>query len=195
MTWSLVNIADGNLDAEAFNSGDIYQFKYQVPVNGLVTIFTTIASSLSNIPIVCHLISLFEVVWFYGVFCPLQFVYFRGPSLWGWGFWDGRHPHDICAELVGYKIRFSERHGSQLCHDMLVRKLETFIALFWIYVYLFILLWSIRIVVSFIHRKCTGIGRSKYKSIYKTRLVNTMTPTSEMSKSASSPSKHYKFKQ
>ena len=162
-----------------FNAGDIYQVKYSVPDNRFTELLGVIFSFLLGLPGASHVIGLLEFLWYWGVFRVLEYVYFRGPSLWGWGFWDGRHSYDICNELVDYKLRFSDHQGVVMCNDMLVKKLETFITMFGIAVYIIAMYLLIR------HKCCKSSYKSSnvcYENIKKsrytrTRIVNTPTPT------------------
>lgn len=60
---------------------------------------------------------------------PLRLLYFDGPAWSGWGFWEGRAPDDVCAELThvdGSHWRGTEQ-GRMACTDLLERKFAAFV--------------------------------------------------------------------
>ena len=60
---------------------------------------------------------------------PLRILYFNGPAWSGWGFWEGRPPDDICAELTHVDARhWRDDHpaGPDACADLLDRKFSAF---------------------------------------------------------------------
>jgi len=95
--------------------------------------------------------------WLYNwlVVNPVRKLYFSGPVVYGYGFWGGREPEDICAELTGV----SARHWSdnrERCVDLLEKQLyavviavETFAHLWILYKVLNlvsrVVLWKLRI--------------------------------------------------
>ena len=62
------------------------------------------------------------VVW------PLWVLYFRGPALGGVGFYRGRPPADICAQLTGVDASFwaSGADAARQCDRLLQRDFEAF---------------------------------------------------------------------
>lgn len=59
------------------------------------------------------------------MFNPLRFLYFRGPVWGGYGFWEGKPPEDICAEITSVGAHHW-RTWSDECRDLLERKLMAF---------------------------------------------------------------------
>lgn len=169
--WDSLN----DYDRKLFSAGLSYQFKYTAqPSSSFVRLFKFMLDVIKSVPFLYDLIL---DIWYYGVISPLQYIYFRGPKLMGWGFWDGMHPHDICSELTNHKMRFVSGEHDATCHSMLVNKFESFLVLFLIFIY-------VLCIVVFV-KKCTK-GSSKSKVIYtprfsgSTRIVSTPTPTPTM---------------
>ena len=59
---------------------------------------------------------------------PLRLLYLRGPAWSGWGFWEGRPPDDICAELTHVDARHwrDDLSGPAACDDLVDRKFQAF---------------------------------------------------------------------
>ena len=93
---------------------------------------------------------------FHWVLWMCEHAYFHGPGLWGWGFWHGMPPHDICALLVGNNLLdsryFTHPDHIPLCEQMLRRKYELFLfnmlLLLHIVCMVFLILWC--------RRRCRG---------------------------------------
>jgi hypothetical protein len=58
----------------------------------------------------------------------LSRLYFNGPSLFGYGFWEGRRKTEICDEISGRALgpRFWEGNNQVECEFLLGRKLNAF---------------------------------------------------------------------
>jgi hypothetical protein len=70
---------------------------------------------------------------------PLQKLYFAGPQLYGAiGFWGGREPEDICAELTNVGAHFWAEHTDQ-CAGLLDKQFNAFLIAIETFVYLFLL--------------------------------------------------------
>lgn len=58
---------------------------------------------------------------------PLRTLYFKGPSWGHWGFWEGRGPDDVCAELTRVEAtHWNTELGQMACQDLLERKFSAF---------------------------------------------------------------------
>ncbi len=59
---------------------------------------------------------------------PLRWLYLQGPALGGWGFWEGRPPGDICAELTHLPAEhfLNEPEGAAQCGSLVERKFVAF---------------------------------------------------------------------
>jgi len=59
---------------------------------------------------------------------PLKKLYFGGPSLGGWGFWEGAQEEDICASLTHVDAIHwsSSKEGAEMCQSLLDRKFTAF---------------------------------------------------------------------
>ena len=58
---------------------------------------------------------------------PLRALYFDGPDLYGHGFWGGRNPEDICAQLSSVPADTWKNRMSDECQSMLERKFRSFL--------------------------------------------------------------------
>ena len=54
-------------------------------------------------------------------------MYFGGPAWNGWGFWEGRPPDDVCAELTHVDGAHWRHDGSEACAELLERKFAAFV--------------------------------------------------------------------
>ncbi len=60
------------------------------------------------------------------VWRPLIYLYFRGPAYYGYGFWNGKNPIDICAQLTNLSSQHLHRHPLE-CADLLFHQLDAFL--------------------------------------------------------------------
>ena len=60
---------------------------------------------------------------------PLRLLYLRGPAWSGWGFWEGRPPDDICADLTHVDARHwrDDLGGPAACAALVDRKFSAFV--------------------------------------------------------------------
>jgi len=56
---------------------------------------------------------------------PLRTLYFKGPSVHGYGFWGGVDPADACAQLTGVSALVWDLQTAA-CHDLLERNFFSF---------------------------------------------------------------------
>lgn len=143
---------------------------YEPPSNSLTEGVAWVWGYAHGLPGVAYISDFVEVVLYWFVLWPLEYIYFRGPALGGWGFWDGMHPHDICAVLTGHRIRFSDGSKDLECQDLLRRKVQGFAGTLLVCGYACIALSLIR-KVRWRSRGSSSRNRST------TRLVDTPTPT------------------
>ena len=57
---------------------------------------------------------------------PLRMLYFDGPELGGYGFWGGRPPEDVCAEMSGLSSRAALLNPDG-CTELLERRFAAFL--------------------------------------------------------------------
>jgi hypothetical protein len=59
---------------------------------------------------------------------PLKFLYFRGPSLDGYGFWESLPPEEICTRLTNVDAHFwvSSESARAACDGLIERKFDAF---------------------------------------------------------------------
>ena len=180
----------------------VYQTKYVAPNNALTAALGGwLEYLMQNTPGIQYAIGLLEVIFYYGLLWPLEYVYFHGPTLHGWGFWGGRHPHDICTEMTGSTVRFIESSAEDTirCHAMLATRFEAFIGMICVTVYVFMVVAMFRWIIQCpcgtyraLRRMATfggnyGSSGCRYntskrghialQSQMHTRLVTTPTPT------------------
>lgn len=60
------------------------------------------------------------------IVCPLRHLYFGGPSLGGWGFWEGLGGPEMCSGLTGVPAKHWEGPGVTECDALLERKFVAF---------------------------------------------------------------------
>jgi hypothetical protein len=60
---------------------------------------------------------------------PLEILYRRGPSIAGYGWWEGASDEDICSQLTGVNAEFwrTGPASSAMCHELIGRKCDAFI--------------------------------------------------------------------
>ena len=60
---------------------------------------------------------------------PLRALYFRGPAILQWGFWQGTAPHDICAQLTSISASswVADQAHKKECLSLLDKKFDTFL--------------------------------------------------------------------
>lgn len=56
---------------------------------------------------------------------PIYQIYIHGPSLQGFGFWEGKHNYDICAELTNVSSEFWYNHSNE-CLLLIEKKFNSF---------------------------------------------------------------------
>jgi hypothetical protein len=56
---------------------------------------------------------------------PLDTLYMHGPSLSGWGFWEGKRVEDICAEITNVPAATWELMRLE-CESMVQRRFQSF---------------------------------------------------------------------
>ena len=57
---------------------------------------------------------------------PLRKLYFGGPMLYGYGFWGGREPAEICSELTNVASRHWIDNPNE-CNELLDKQLRAFL--------------------------------------------------------------------
>lgn len=65
---------------------------------------------------------------------PLQMLYFSGPALHGYGFWEGKAPADACAELTHTPSHFWVANSGE-CIALLNRHFDGFYVGFIVFLY------------------------------------------------------------
>ena len=96
---------------------------------------------------------------------PLRKLYFGGPTVYGYGFWGGREPDEICAELTNVPARHWNEHPAE-CEELLDKQLRAFLIALETLAYLGLLykvsafiirliLWKLRLSPESWHRRRT----------------------------------------
>lgn len=64
----------------------------------------------------------------YALYYPLQILYFHGPALGSYGFWNGKAKEDICAQLTLMPAKaWSQSTGMDMeCEILLEKKFHSF---------------------------------------------------------------------
>jgi len=71
---------------------------------------------------------------------PIAILYFGGPSLGGWGFWNGTLPEDICAALTQVRADHWTKDANQLeCQRIIDKNFHAFVIAVHAVVYTYIL--------------------------------------------------------
>lgn len=76
---------------------------------------------------------------------PIKSLYFKGPSIYGWGGWGGINAADICSQLT----QVPSSHWTiyyQGCNELLERKFESFMVVVGFSVYL----WALYKLISYL---------------------------------------------
>ena len=85
---------------------------------------------------------------------PLARLYLYGPSLGGWGFWNGIKLHVICAQKTNLLPDFWEHHPFE-CAQLVSKQFYSSIILIETFVYFYLFWCSIKYVLHLIQNKCT----------------------------------------
>ena len=71
---------------------------------------------------------LFRTILFFIFEAPLLTLYLQGPSLFGYGFWEGKPFNEICAHLTGINASYwSESRNDGECIALIERKFNAFL--------------------------------------------------------------------
>ena len=62
---------------------------------------------------------------YYSTIWPLRHLYFHGPSINGWAFWQSKEHADACAELTGISHHHWQ-HNEDACAQLLDKKFDAF---------------------------------------------------------------------
>lgn len=65
-----------------------------------------------------------ELLW--PLLAPLYVVYFYGPALGGYGFWEGKEWPSICGEITGIQTERYWGAVQEACEDVIWRKFVSF---------------------------------------------------------------------
>lgn len=76
------------------------------------------------------------------VVAPLRRLYYHGPAMGGYGFWNGREPSDICAAY--FQTGTFWTNNMQACVDGIEKNFEAFMVAVEVLVYFAILIWLFR---------------------------------------------------
>lgn len=57
---------------------------------------------------------------------PYEMVYWKGPSLYGYGFWGGATSEDICMTYTGVPSKHWNQNGVAMCEEMKERYFTAF---------------------------------------------------------------------
>jgi hypothetical protein len=100
---------------------------------------------------------------------PLMTLYFNGPQVGGYGFWEGLSYYEICAQLTGVGSHHWLQNGDE-CAGLVERKFAAFLVSCYFVAYLLFLQAVVRACVR-------GVFRSKKISLYKQSEHKSRTTT------------------
>lgn len=67
------------------------------------------------------------LLWNWIIDFPLRTLYLNGPSILGYGWWEGLQDCDICAQMTGVGAEFWSQEDSQdICQKLIQRKVFAF---------------------------------------------------------------------
>jgi len=68
-------------------------------------------------------------VWGACVTQPLACLYWKGPSIYGFGFWESRDPAEICSALTNVDAKFwlASDQSWHMCEQLLSKKYDAFV--------------------------------------------------------------------
>lgn len=89
---------------------------------------------------------------YYLLYLPLYHLYRFGPSLWGWGFWEGREDMDICAELTSTSSGLWLRESIP-CQDLIARKFQAVMVFSQVILYFTVVFLLLRLVTGVLIRR------------------------------------------
>lgn len=78
---------------------------------------------------------------------PARTLFFYGPSLSGWGFWEGLTPAEICARMSNTRPDVWKGDQVSECRDMIQRKYNAFVLIIYLGIYI-ALMWRLCIAKS-----------------------------------------------
>jgi hypothetical protein len=85
---------------------------------------------------------------------PLLQLYLYGPSVAGYGFWEGHEQDVVCATLTNVHSRHWAEHGDE-CAGLIYRRFEGYLILFYVTIYILTIL-SIYVLAVCRCFRCTG---------------------------------------
>ena len=94
---------------------------------------------IANLPTTPRIVRLLSNCIWYCIGLPLKILYFNGPSIYGFGFWEGRSGEDICSQLTNVDSAFWKENPS-VCVDILDKKFGSFALSLGILVYFILLI-------------------------------------------------------
>lgn len=94
---------------------------------------------------------------------PLRELYFTGPRLKGYGFWNGLPPADMCAQITQTSSEVWQKYNSAQCMLLLDQYFQAF----------YVGAYAIIYVTIFYY--CLSFGQQLYIFHYQYRLLTTMT--------------------
>lgn len=87
-----------------------------------------------------------------GIGAPLRWLYLFGPSLLGWGFWEGKTAAEVCSRLTNVEAAFWERDLNRgQCLELIEAKVHAFsIGAVVVAVWMIVVLWiGMKIAATF----------------------------------------------
>ena len=122
--------------------------------------FAWLRDWLQMIPGFGFAVMLLNGLLYYMLIMPLETLYFRGPTIGGFGFWNGALAPDICHALNPNLPSFTwimTPENTQVCQNLINRKFDNFLRMTMICLYTVM-------VISFLRRACFPSTRRKTSS-------------------------------
>lgn len=91
--------------------------------------------------------SILNRILYYVIQLPISVLYYRGPTLSGYGFYEGLPKHDICSRITGVPGKHWLETPIE-CADIIARKLDSIYVLVYFGIYMIILLWLLKICIK-----------------------------------------------
>jgi hypothetical protein len=91
------------------------------------------------------------------ILSPLARLYLYGPSLGGWGFWNGLGMHVICAQKTNLLPDFWEHHPFE-CAQIVSKQFYSSVVFIETFVYFFIIWRSVSCLLGFLKNKLNSVS-------------------------------------
>lgn len=116
----------------------------------------TLEQSQSYLPTELHFLFVFllqcvEALRFYLYILPLEYIYFNGPSMYGWGGWNGASSHLICSQILQMDATIlHQTAGPQVCTAIINHRFGVFVINVTLLLYFFTMVAMVRWLLMYI---------------------------------------------